>query len=389
MRLRKTTLAETNISVSARYVLTLTLAVSSLACSKQMSLTQASKDKENTTDLNLTADFKSRIFLKNTDFDLSKNTKKLSKNEVVGKITYGFELNDYNEDSSSSPEEEEETPPPPQGDCTEPVVETQVKGRKGQIQFNATGKLENCKLTHADGTTTISIVMKYMFVRECETNDYSAFDNKNSDEIRKLSKELAALERCSAPILKDGWVGETTETGEFVSTKGDNNVKTFSQSRQAKLSPQDDLCVAKKDGEHLVWEDCVSLAQTTETASGGEFSYHNVETTRFQRKNLIDSDNPAHRSFGGGTIEFNIANWQGTAQYSAFDKPGQFVVRNGQEEVSGQLMSNTATEYDEVSDVSEDETKIGLRLKALDRTSELKARLMRSFDQLGWLNPIQ
>lgn len=185
----------------------------------------------------------------------------------------------------------------------------------------------------------LDLAQKFYFLIECDGGDFSKYNGISIEEFSNAFVGKSPMSLCAGSDFKQINLFRATGSSRLVIpsvTNPPRSSSTITESSwdylSAELSPTDEACLAKIVGETYVWKDCVQW--DSESRNDGDKT---VNVTKIQKKNLITNDDPSTEWYGGGTIEFNFANWSGTVSYSGFDKPGTYSLTNGKERVTGEL----------------------------------------------------
>lgn len=283
------------------------------------------------------------MFIKAEDFDLSKNTKQISKTDLEYELSETSEL--YNSAVESDSDEEEEEEEDAFDKCFDFNQDPKIRAETSRIEMFFDFRNENCQFEGGDSSKSITSIGNYYLksyaMNYCQGHDYSSFDGKTWNEIDQIAESDPIFGKCLADetrwlygiemAVQEQTKSVSASTGEITTSS------TEIKSKLAVLGPDNGACVVKKVGGNEIAENCSYLAFVYAKFTGSFFDFEETNISKIVFKNLVTNDDESKHWYGGGSIDINLANWAGTITYSGFDQPGQFSLRNGQDQVSGSL----------------------------------------------------
>lgn len=290
---------------------------------------------------------KKAIFIKSADIDLSANTKKMSKAELVYEINK--ETDFYNNTGGDSSEKEDDANTETNKDpCTDAFATGNFKGSKGRLEFSIDFNKTDCKKENDEAETksvnTSDYAFKLYVLALCDNVDFSALDGKSAEEGNKLMDADEESFKCKAPMRISAAASNLKVKSTTIYTiKSNSQTADFvyeSEVKTASLGSDDGVCSETRDGETYIEDGCTELeyerSKTSGSAAGGKAD-EIIETRKLVKKKLVNSDDKSHYWYGGGTIDVTLANWQGTFTYTAFDEAGSFSMSNGTDKAEADL----------------------------------------------------
>lgn len=285
-------------------------------------------------------DFKSKLFVKSADFDLSKNTRKIPKSEL------GYELNQLsylynNTDTDSS------SAAPPDNPCDFIFKDAKYKGQKGVLEISYAVTVENCQSEISTEVykshQTINYQARIYAIFICDNVDYSPLDGKTFLEVDQIRNANKDLYKCSSAERKSAFNVDVKMNLESVDSNAEGDqLSKFTLNtvdRSANISALDDLCVEKQSGETYVIDQCLALEsmQGSTLIEGQPSEQSEVTITKLAMQNIILDQMGTEPWYGGGSVDLTLANWRGNVTYSGFAQAGQFTLNDGTEQVTGLL----------------------------------------------------
>lgn len=288
------------------------------------------------------ASIESKIFLKWSDFDLTKNTKKITESDLLFELSQADHLYDHTSDDTTDDKPDTEQSEEAKA-CTDFFAGATYAGSKGKLEFNVKNSKTNCTY---QGTSngivmdfSISFDVKFYMGGTCETTDFTPLNGKTLEEAEAFFKANEAMFDCIGTTMAMITNSETTieQTVKFTNIGGAPQSTYASRSLSAEMTSKNGACVGKPSGNNHLVEDCVLIDLRSSSSEFNGEKTTEVSGRKFTKQNIIVGTADTDHWYGGGTIDLVFNDWTGTVTYTASNTGGNYSLTNGVKAVTGTL----------------------------------------------------
>jgi len=262
---------------------------------------------------------KSALFLTPAELAV-KNTKVLDSKDLEGEVNSLSDL--YNKDPDTAEDEEDKA----LSDCIEKNIpfKIQVEGNKFAILGEA--KPFECKTK--DGGSAKYSTFRMAIVVQCEefTEAAKALNGKTVTEVTDDNQTCAFGKESRS-------VSQSKIAFEFSGGTGEEAFKIAGTALSSSTSAEGGPCVQKDK----VLDDCVKTDLDDSSATFGGTTTKSVNKTILTNQKSKGSVSLDQKYFDGGAIAITLADWTGSAKYTAQDAAPTWTLTRGSESKQGTL----------------------------------------------------